>query len=413
LDVDVAMKAAQAIGAEYEMTRLLQRLVEVTLEAAGAQRCVLALDEGLGLRVQAMGSVDSSSVQVLMGQAVADCPDVCEAIVQYAARTKRPLAIADARVDGRFEDNPYVRARLPLSILAMPLLRQGAVVGVLYLENNLAVGVFTSAKLKVLELVAAKLVIAIENVRLLEGQRVHARDLQTALHRVEVLQKAKAHLAKFVPQSVQRIIDDNPHAPALEKQSRDATVLFLDMAGYTKMTEALDPSRIDHLIERYFSAFLPDVLANGGDINETAGDGLMILFLDEDPNAHAIHAARTALAIRRRTNEINAEIAGSFDPVQINIGINSGRALVGSTKMEAAAGTRYAYTATGTVTNIAARIAAAATDGAILVSAETANRIGHRFVLQAAQEHRFKNVAAPVQVLRLDAEVGDNAATRT
>jgi class 3 adenylate cyclase len=287
----------------------------------------------------------------------------------------------------------------------MPLTRQGAVVGVLYLENNLAAGVFTSDKLKVLELVAAKLVIAIENVRLLEGQRVHARDLQSALHRVDILQKAKTHLAKFVPQSVQRIIDDNPYAPALEKQSRDATILFLDMAGYTKITEALDGARIDHLIERYFSAFLPDILANGGDINETAGDGLMILFLAEDPAVHAAQAARTALAIRKRTDEINAEISGPYEPVQINIGINSGQAMVGSTKMEAAAGNRYTYTATGLVTNIAARIASAATDGAILVSAETAKRIRGQFTVRELSEHRFKNVTAPVQVFRLEAEL--------
>ncbi len=406
LEIETAMKAAQAISTEMEMSRSLQRLVEVTLEAGGAERCALALEEEGELRLQAMGSVDDAEVQVLMARPLGDQQEVCEAAVHYSARTKRPLAIADARTDGRFQDSPYVRERQPLSILALPLLRRGVVMGVLYLENNLAVGVFTPDKLRVLELVAAKLVIALENVRLLEGQRTHAKDLQSAMRRVDILQKAKMHLAKFVPQSVQQIIDDNPDAPALEKRPRDVSILFLDIAGYTKLAEALDGARIDYLVERYFSAFLHDILVNGGDINETAGDGLMILFLDPDRNVHAAQAARTALAIRDRTQQINEQVRGSFDPVQVNIGINSGQALVGSTRLEASGGTRYTYTATGSVTNVAARIAAASEGGNILVSEDTARRLDEAFLLGPLEEHQFKNVSERVQVRRLEGESG-------
>ena len=74
-------------------------------------------------------------------------------------------------------------------------------------------------------------------------------------------------------------------APALDKREQDVTVLFLDIAGYTSMSEALDHEKVNFVVEHYFSSFLDDIYANQGDINETAGDGLMIIFQHDDPRA--------------------------------------------------------------------------------------------------------------------------------
>jgi class 3 adenylate cyclase len=226
-------------------------------------------------------------------------------------------------------------------------------------------------------------------------------NLQAAVQKVELLEKAKSHLSKFVPQSVQRLIDSNPDAPELEKRDQDVSILFLDIACYTQISESLQQEKVNYLIERYFSSFLDDIHQNQGDINETAGDGLMIIFQDPDPTVHAVQAARTALAIHRKTAQINADLRGTYAPVVVNIGINSGRASVGSSKFEGLTGTRWTYTATGPVTNLAARLAAHASDGAVLVSAETAGRIGRRFHLDDLGSQMFKNVSEPMQVFRL------------
>lgn len=405
-DIDAAIKAAHAIAEEVELESLLERLVRVTLEAAGAQRCALVLDEGEeGLRIQASGRVAEDHVEVLSSLPLDDGAELCVAVVLYAARTLRPLAVEDARMDDRFRQSPYVKRHAPVSILALPVMRQGILVGVLYLENNLTAGAFTPERLAALEIVASELAVALDNARLTQRQGADVLHLQDALRRVESLQQAKTHLAKFVPQSVQQIIDANPHSPALDKERRDVSVLFLDIAGYTRITHALKDSQVDHLLERYFSAFLHDIHRHGGDISETLGDGLMILFLHDDPMVHAIQAVRAALAIQARTEAINAKLRPPFEPVTVNIGINSGEALVGSTKFEARAGTRYTYTALGAVTNIAARIAAAAEDGSILISTETARRIRNRFELEDHGLRSFKNVEEPVGVARLLKEI--------
>lgn len=233
-----------------------------------------------------------------------------------------------------------------------------------------------------------------------ENAQLYA-NLQAAVAKVALLEQAKTHLSKFVPQSVQHLIETNPDALMREKREVDVSVLFLDIAGYTQMSEALDQDKVSYLVERYFSSFLDDIYANYGDINETAGDGLMILFQDADATTHAVQAARTALAIRDKTVQINADHRGTYEPVQVNIGINSGLASVGSSKFEGITGARWTYTASGAVTNLAARLAGFATDGTVVVGPETARRIQNHFQLEALGAQPLRNISEPVQLFRL------------
>ncbi len=214
------------------------------------------------------------------------------------------------------------------------------------------------------------------------------------------LDRILGHLRPFVPQTVQNIVEKNPDAPLLDKIETEITVLFLDVAGYTKISESLNQDQVNFIIEKYFSSFLDILYEHSGDINETAGDGLMVIF-QGDPGETALNAARAGLAIRRRTNEINEELSGRFQPIDINMGINSGVAAVGMSRFQGKAGTRMTFTASGPVTNLAARIASAATNGDILVGPETVARIGDRMVFYDRGLMRFKNVSVETQVYSL------------
>ena len=226
--------------------------------------------------------------------------------------------------------------------------------------------------------------------------------LEATLHKVKLLEAIQAHLSKFVPESVKHLIEATPEAPDFGKRNQDVTVLFLDIADYTRLSESVDAPRMNALIERYFSSFLDDIYQNHGDINETAGDGLMIIFQAPDPRQHARHAVRTAVAIQRRVQIINQELAGQFEPIAVNIGINSGIAAVGSTRFEGVAGTRWTFTASGPVTNVAARLGSLATHGEILAGEETACRIRGDFSLLDLGKHRLKNVNKPVRVYQVE-----------
>lgn len=209
-----------------------------------------------------------------------------------------------------------------------------------------------------------------------------------------------SHLRPFVPQTVQNIVDKNPDAPLLDKIETDITVLFLDVAGYTKISESLNQDQVNFIIEKYFSSFLDILYEHSGDINETAGDGLMVIF-QGNPLETALNAAKAALDIRRRTNEINQELTGRFQPIEINMGINSGVAAVGMSRFQGKAGTRMTFTASGPVTNLAARLASAAKSGDIMVGPDTVARVGSRMVFYDRGLMRFKNVSAPTHVYSL------------
>jgi class 3 adenylate cyclase len=208
------------------------------------------------------------------------------------------------------------------------------------------------------------------------------------------------HLRPFVPETVQRIVEKDPFDPSLKKRDVDVSILFLDVAGYTKISESLTQEKVNFIIEKYFSSFLDVIYKGGGDINETAGDGLMVIF-QESARENALNSSKAALDIRRRTMEINRELEGRFEPVDVNMGINSGVASVGMTRFHGAAGTRMTFTATGPVTNLAARISSAATGGDILVGPETARRIRGEIPLHDRGSMLFKNIKEEVPVYSL------------
>jgi class 3 adenylate cyclase len=211
----------------------------------------------------------------------------------------------------------------------------------------------------------------------------------------------RANLSKFVPKTVQDLIESAPEAPELGKRETDLSVLFVDIVGYTRIAERLTPVEVTRLVERYFGAFLDEILRQGGDVNETAGDGLMVLFQDPDPDRHAEAAVLTALAMLHRAQQINVELEADAEPVRLHIGVNSGVAAVGATKIEGTAATRWTYTASGAVTNVAARLAALGDGDGIIVGPDTWARLGDRFAADDLGEQRLKNVEAPVRVFRL------------
>ncbi|MEE9239819.1 MAG: adenylate/guanylate cyclase domain-containing protein, partial [bacterium] len=228
-------------------------------------------------------------------------------------------------------------------------------------------------------------------------------ELKESKKKVELLEALKGQMAKFVPESVKRLLEENPEANTLEKKDKDVTVLFLDIEGYTRMGENFPQEVVNNVIERYFSAFLDIVTEFKGDINETAGDGLMVIFHDdEEPMAHAANAVEAAIRIRSRTAEFNSQKAAGYPEVLANIGINTGVASVGATKFETPGGqARWTFTASGPVTNLASRTGSAATMGRIFIGPETARRVGDRYALVDMGKHSMKNIPEPMQVYQV------------
>jgi class 3 adenylate cyclase len=250
---------------------------------------------------------------------------------------------------------------------------------------------YTGEDLEMLETLADQAAVAVANAEAHRQLLDYAQQLERSL-------LIRGSLAKFVPRRVRQLIEESPEAPSLDKRETDVTVVFTDISGYTRLSARLAPDDLAALVERYFGAFLDEIVKHGGDVNETAGDGLMVIFHEGDHARAAVDAAR---AIHRRAAEIGAELADRFDPLTMHVGVNTGPALLGATKIEGRAGTRWTYTASGMTTNIAARLAAQAGDGEVVISDSTRQRLAADVAMEDLGVRALKNVDAPLRLYRL------------
>ncbi|HEY9608797.1 AAA family ATPase [Allocoleopsis sp.] len=164
LDLATFMKATQAISGEIKLDNLLSSLMRILIENAGAQTGHLILETQGRLQIEASGKVDSDNITVL--QSVPISNRLPAAIVNYVARTKETVVLNDAISEGNFTNDSYIKQHQIKSILCAPLVNQGQLSGIVYLENNLTAGAFTSERLEVLQLLSGQAAIAITNAKL-------------------------------------------------------------------------------------------------------------------------------------------------------------------------------------------------------------------------------------------------------
>jgi class 3 adenylate cyclase len=284
--------------------------------------------------------------------------------------------------------------------------------GLLGLGPKLIGEPYNENDIELLKTLVNNLIIALKNARSFSEIRQLNKNLQlknvelektlteltAAMRKVEILEGIKANLSKFVPSTVSRLIEKSPNGEMPQGKEQDVSVLFLDIEAYTKICERLGDEEMNDIIEKHFSAFMDAIYANNGDVNETAGDGLMVLFMDEDRVENALGAVRTALKIRKDTIKIGQDCSSLYRPLEINMGINSGSAFVGAAKFDSITGSRWTYTARGSITNVASRIGAQAKGGKVFLSLTTAARVKDQFKLTPLGKFNLKNVSEEVEI---------------
>jgi PAS domain S-box-containing protein len=164
LDVAAVVKASQALSGEMLLPRLIERLMTIALQNAGAARGLLILPQENDYHVEAEARADGEQIVLQFGAAAG--PAVPESIIRYVMRTRECVILDDATRANLFSEDPYLSLERQRSILCLPLIRQGALVGLLYLENTLASHVFTPERARLLEHLAGQAAISLENTRL-------------------------------------------------------------------------------------------------------------------------------------------------------------------------------------------------------------------------------------------------------
>lgn len=168
LDFSSVVKASLAISGEILLKQLLEKLMKIVVANAGAQKGALILESKEGLFIQAEGTLDPEEVRLLNAVPVQTGCDVPVSVIHYVARTMENVVLHNAATESNFTKDPYVVDHKPKSIMCLPLVHQGRLSGILYLENNAMTGAFTFGRLEALRLISSQAAVSLENARLYE-----------------------------------------------------------------------------------------------------------------------------------------------------------------------------------------------------------------------------------------------------
>jgi PAS domain S-box-containing protein len=192
LDLASILKASRALSSEVGLRRVLERLMAIVRENAGAQFATLLLNHGGAWHLEASASPEE--VETLLEQPVSldsgDGATLPMTLVRYVARTGKEIVEENLSVSDHFAADPYIDARRPMSVMCLPILRQSQVAGILYLENNLAVGAFTADRAEFLRILAAQALISIDNARLYDSLEHQVAERTAHLKRALLEQEA-------------------------------------------------------------------------------------------------------------------------------------------------------------------------------------------------------------------------------
>jgi PAS domain S-box-containing protein len=186
LDIETILKLNKAIAGEIILKNLLVKLLDVIIENAGAQSAYMILVEGDHLVIEASKVVDSQQVEVWKPSPVESCETLPQTIINYVARTQNIVVLNHAAKQGNFTQDAYILKYQPLSILCVPLINQGQLVSIIYLENNLTIGAFTAERVELLQLIAGQAAIAIRHAQLYRQVRNSEQQLKQFLEAVSI-----------------------------------------------------------------------------------------------------------------------------------------------------------------------------------------------------------------------------------
>jgi PAS domain S-box-containing protein len=227
LDALSVAKASQAISGRIVLDELIDTLMRIVLENAGAQHGALLLMRGDELTLAAEAGIVEQTVTVrpLLGQQTPDAA-LPAAILNYVRRTKALVLLDDAGEPHPYSGDPDLIRRRPKSVLCLPLVRQSALLGVLYLENTLVTHAFTPARVTLLEVLASQAAISLENALLYTDLQRENSERQ----RIEgVLRERNARIRRLVDSNIIGVFFWNT-----DGRITDANDAFLQLIGYDR-----------------------------------------------------------------------------------------------------------------------------------------------------------------------------------
>ena len=348
LDLLSIFKVSTALSSEVVFEKMLDKLMGIISENIGANKAALVLKEGDGLALRAHWSVEQNEM-TLEDIPFDEITFLPKKMIYYIERTKKEVMLGCAWQDQVYRSDAYIKSTKAKSILGMPLLNKGSLLGILYLENTLLENAFNSKNLKILNLLSNQIAISIENTILYENleKKVHDRTSELEVEK----KKSDDLLLNILP--AETALELKKYGKARPRKYDAVTVIFTDFINFTKLSERLTADQLVVEIDKYFTKF--DEIAKKYNIEKikTIGDAyLCVSGLPVVNKNHVFNAVNAAMEMRDYVEKVY-ESKASDDPTafRLRIGVHTGPVVSGVVGQN-----KFAFDIWGDTVNTASRL---------------------------------------------------------
>jgi adenylate cyclase len=358
----VLTKFSETLIAVRPVEEVLQQVMDIVFDHVPADRGFLMLHEEGSDKLVPMvvkhRNAPSSGDQARIS--------ISKTIADRVIKDRVSILTSDALVDPRFGAGDSIRFHGIRSAMCAPLWNKEQVIGIVHVDSPMLTNCFNLNDLDLLTALANYAAVAVERARL--NAKIVAEE------------RKRERLGRFLsPQVTARIIatSDSQSATLGVPEEREVTVLFADIVGFTRMSESMSPAAVALILNDYLSRMTDVIFKYEGTLDKYIGDAIMAVFgAPLDMPDHASRAIKTALEMRERLEEFNAERKEGGPHLRIRIGINSGRAVAG----EIGSINKKEYTVLGDTVNTASRLeSSVATPMTIVIGENTQEMVKNEF----------------------------------
>ncbi|MGI9531566.1 adenylate/guanylate cyclase domain-containing protein [Lutimonas sp.] len=392
LDLASVLKASQTIASQVKYTDLLKKLLQISIENAGAERGVLLHEKNNVLCIEAEGVSGDEKFKIHNSIPFEKSELVPSTFINYAWHSNESAAIKDAGVEERFNSDPYIIRNKTISMMCVPLTSQGKTNGLLYMENNLIKGVFNKNRIRLLQMLSGQIGISIDNAILYENLE------EKVIERTKEIEKQKLEIEEQKEKSDSLLLNILPKHAAEELKStggykaqsyNNVSVMFCDIVSFTKLGESMNADMLVNELHEFFSGIDDIISKHKIEKIKTIGDSYLCASgLDEsEKNDAAINMVQASNEILVFLDELNkTKEKENRAAYQIRIGIHSGPVTAGVVGKS-----KYAYDIWGDTVNTASRMESSGTPGKINVSGSTYHKIKDTFDCEYRGKIKAKN----------------------
>lgn len=325
LDMATIIKATHAISGEIKLEELLKKLVYILLENAGAQKVCYLIKKEEKYVIQAEGSIDGNKIEVMKEIDIKNNESLAKKIIYYVGHSGDSVILDDASASDQYKNDPYIAAAKPKSIMCMPVISKGNLLGILYLENNLIKGVFNNERIEILKIISSQLAISMENATLYANLEKSEKQLRRNHEKLEELvEKRTVKLKEEISErkKAEKLLEEMANHDNLTglpnrklfyselKNSMESAkenkfslaVIFIDLDGFKVINDTLGHCSGD-IVLKIVSQRLLRIVREGDMVSRFGGDEFIIFMT----NLHNINVIGTVC--ENIINEVGKRIA--------------------------------------------------------------------------------------------------------